>query len=217
MSLLTLQNVEIPTDHRRSDHQPLKINWENFELEYGFWHPFGPHGRESPADIIHRKRRETEHNGWTLWSFQYRTPETIAAWYQELSSARAPVVVFCSKGRRAVDPDRHGGSVKTVDCRQYRLVGDREFRPVPDLIRVPHPFKANNSAATAFVVQRVYYQIQFFRRPKVEWFSQKQGGWSQDKLPTRPEYLVRTGGEIAMPDVSAILELKPPYLAILKR
>src|SRR5262245_29022138 len=51
-------------------------NWEDFEL--GFWHPFGSHGRESPEDIINRKRSETDKNGWTLWSFQYRRPEARA-------------------------------------------------------------------------------------------------------------------------------------------
>jgi hypothetical protein len=34
------------------------LSLENFEL--GFWHPFGSHGRESPEDIINRKRSETE-------------------------------------------------------------------------------------------------------------------------------------------------------------
>jgi hypothetical protein len=50
-------------------------NWADFEL--GFWHPFGSHGRESPEDIISRKRSETDKNGWTLWSFQYRRPEAL--------------------------------------------------------------------------------------------------------------------------------------------
>jgi hypothetical protein len=76
----------------------LGLNWEDFEL--GFWHPFGSHGREPPDDIINRKRSETDKNGWTLWSFQYRRPEALEEWYRELSFAkpRGPVVVFCSMG-----------------------------------------------------------------------------------------------------------------------
>jgi hypothetical protein len=118
------------------------LGWENFEL--GFWHPFGSHGRESPEEIINRKRSETEKNGWTLWSFQYRRPESLNEWYRELSLAkpRGPVVVFCSMGNSAVDPDRPGALTTTADCREYRFVGhdDAYWRPVPPLIRVPHPF-----------------------------------------------------------------------------
>ena len=67
------------------------MNWDEFEL--GFWHPFGEHGRESPLDIIHRKRSEIEKNGWTLWSFQYRTPETLRDWCRELSATKSGEVL----------------------------------------------------------------------------------------------------------------------------
>jgi hypothetical protein len=70
--------------------------WETFE--YGFWHPFGQHGRETPSDIINRKCREIERNGWTLWSFQYRTPER----HREMSGVRGSVFVFCSRGRQVL-------------------------------------------------------------------------------------------------------------------
>src|SRR5258708_23634418 len=118
----------------------LDLNWEDFEL--GFWHPFGSHGRESPEDIISRKRSETDKNGWTLWSFQYRRPEALDAWYRELSFAkpRGPVVVFCSMGHSAIDPDRPGALTRTADCIRYRVISDRSWRAVPLLIRDPHPF-----------------------------------------------------------------------------
>ncbi len=215
MSLLTSQHVEILPDHRGSADHLSETNWEDFE--YGFWHPFGQHGRESPSDIIHRKRRETEKNGWTLWSFQYRRPETLDDWYRELSSAkpRGPVVVFCSRGSSTVDPDRPGAQIKTSDCRHYRCVGDDDFRPMPDLIRVPHPFGPGRKEASAFVVRRVLHPIKLFERPPAVWFSQNK--WREDGIPTRGEYLIRRGGKIAMRDVSAVLELKPPYLAIVTR
>lgn len=81
-----------------------------------------------------------DRNGWTLWSFQYGTPETLDNWHRELLAARGPVLVFCSKGRAAVDPDREGSDVETIDCRHYKLVGQDEWKQVPPLIRVPHPF-----------------------------------------------------------------------------
>jgi hypothetical protein len=64
------------------------------DFELGFWHPFGSHDSGSPEDIINRKRSETEKNGWSLWSFQYRRPESLNEWYRELALAklRRPVV-----------------------------------------------------------------------------------------------------------------------------
>ena len=198
----------------RSDIQSLETDWKNFD--FGFWHPFGQHGRESPSDIIHRKRNETEKNGWTLWSFQCRTPQALDQWCSELSSARlrGPVVVFCSRGRSAVDPDRPGARAKTSDCRQYKFVGQDDWHPVPSLIRVPHPFNPGKTLATAFVVRRVHHPIKLLDGPSVEWFS--KGKWREDEIPTRPEYLIRRGGKIGMREVSAVPELTPPYLAIVR-
>ena len=34
----------------------------------GVWHPFGPHGRETPEQISDRKRGEIDVKGRTLWS-----------------------------------------------------------------------------------------------------------------------------------------------------
>lgn len=46
----------------------------------GFWHPFGPHGRETTQEILKRKQKEIDNSGWTLWSFQSRTAGTLGAW-----------------------------------------------------------------------------------------------------------------------------------------
>jgi hypothetical protein len=202
--------------HRREVSRTTSdLNWEDFEL--GFWHPFGAHGRESPEDIINRKHSETERNGWTLWSFQYRRPEALDEWHRQLSFAklRGPVVAFCSRGDSTVDPDRPGSLTRTADCREYRLIGhdDAHWRPVPSLIRVPHPFGPKKTVASAFVVRRVHYPIKPFQA-FVEWFS--QGNWHQSEIPTRPEYLIRRGGKIAIRIVRAVLELQPPYLAVVK-
>jgi hypothetical protein len=210
MSLLNSVRDGIPATSPVDDHSSSKAGWQ-FNLS--FWHPFGRHGRECPKDIIHRKRGETERNGWTLWSFQYRRPQTLDDWYRELSSAdpTGPVFVFCSRGTSAVDPDRPGAQVKTSDCRHYRMIGDREFHKVPGSIRVPHPFGLDKQEASAFVVRRVYHPIDLFERPFVLWLSQDR--WRKDAIPTRGEYLIRRGGKVAMRDVSAVLELRPPYLA----
>jgi len=192
----------------------LDLNWEDFEL--GFWHPFGSHGRESPEDIINRKRCETDKNGWTLWSFQYRRPEALDEWYRELSVAkpRGPVVVFCSMGHSATDPDRPGTLTRTADCMQYRFIGDGNWRAVPRIIRVPHPFGPGKTVASAFVVRRVHHPIKRFQPPFVEWFS--RASWHESAIPTRPEYLIRRGGKIAMRNIRAVLELQPPYLAVVR-
>lgn len=189
------------------------MDYEQFDI--AFWHPFGPHGRETPKDIIERKRAEIAANGWTLWSFQHRL--MLDDWHRELASAeQSSVFVFCSEGRGAVDPARDGTPNRPIDCQNYHFVGiqDAEVRPIPSAIRVPHPFRPGKDLASAFVVHRVIYPIEPFDRPAVEWFSPKRGPWCQTALPTRGEYLVRRGGTIPMRSVSAVLELKPPYLAI---
>lgn len=114
------------------------LSWENFEL--GFWHPFGSHGRESPEDIINRKRSETEKMDGRCGHFNIAGQNRSMSG-RELSFAkpRGPVVVFCSRGNSAVDPDRPGALTRTADCREYRFIGDNDahWQPVPPLIRVP--------------------------------------------------------------------------------
>src|SRR5271169_1802413 len=183
------------------------------EFSIAFWHPFGPHGRETPQEIIARKRAEVEVNGWTLWSFQYRS--MLADWQRELSTAgQNGVFAFCSEGRGAVDPDREGTASRAADCQSYRFIGEADWRATPTGVRVPHPFRPRKTLASAFVVQRIIYPVEPFQRPAVEWFSPTKGPWCQTKVPTRGEYLSRPGGAFAMRSVSAVLELKPPYLAI---
>jgi len=73
----------------------------NFQM--GFWHPFGPHGGESVVEILARKQREINANGWTLWSFQPRL--MLKDWMREIRLARPDTVaVFCSDSRSAKDP-----------------------------------------------------------------------------------------------------------------
>src|SRR5208283_2876098 len=93
------------------------MNYAEFEL--AFWHPFGPHGRETPHEIIERKRTEIASNGWTLWFFQHRL--MLDDWHSQLSAASPHAVfVFCSDGRGAVDPAR--GKIATTNCQRYRFV-----------------------------------------------------------------------------------------------
>jgi hypothetical protein len=195
------------------------MNWETFNL--AFWHPFGWHGRESPQDILRRKRLETEENGWTLWSFRYRP--MMNNWYHELSSVEpGPVFVFCSQWEGGRDPGGPETTNTTLDCTHYQFVGgDKRWQPLPSLIRVPHPFPFGGRLASAFVVATVHYPLQPFPRPGVEWFSKTKGPWRREivirstmhSYPTRGEYLLRRGGTNLLRQVSAILELKPPYLA----
>src|SRR5579864_494891 len=93
------------------------MNYKEFTI--AFWHPFGPHGRETTQDILKRKQKEIENNGWTLWSFQRRAPATLDCWQRELAGADR-VFVFCSDGRGAVDPTDASGS-QPLDCTCYRF------------------------------------------------------------------------------------------------
>ncbi|MBI4459472.1 MAG: hypothetical protein HY648_05385 [Acidobacteria bacterium] len=190
------------------------MNYEKFEI--AFWHPFGPAARETPEEIIKRKRDEIGANGYTLWSFQYR--RMLVDWHRELSAAKpSAVFVFCSEGHGAVDPAREGTLSRPMECQSYRFIGEEhtEWRPMPGKVRVPHPFRPGKKLASAFVVQRVIYPVQPFERPAVKWFS-KEGRWCETMrigVPTRGEYLIRRGGTFPMRSVRLVLELKPPYLA----
>lgn len=184
-------------------------------FDLAFWHPFGPHGRESTAEIIARKRAEIAANGWTLWSFQYRTSRTFEAWLRELGDPPAPTYVFCSDSRGAVDPARDGSRSRTIDCGAFAFVGDTLRRPMPSGVRVPHPFQPGRTTASAFVVRRVLHPVVPFTPPAVQWFSPKDevAAWYDTPIPTRGEYLIRAGGTDAMRPVGAVLELQAPYLA----
>ncbi len=182
------------------------MSYTNFEI--AFWHPFGPHAGEATEQIIERKRAEIQANGWTLWSFQFR--RMLGAWHDELSVAeRNEVFVFCSKGTNAVDP-----AGEPTECRSYRFVGEEEWRPMPRGVRVPHPFRRGKklASASAFVVRRVICPVERFQQ-SAEWFS-KKGVWCQSSIPSRGVYLIRPGSTMPMRNVGTVLELKPPYLAV---
>src|SRR5208282_1302021 len=95
---------------------------------------------------------------------------------------RNEVFAFCSKGSGAVDP-----AGEPTECRSYRFVGEKdiEWRPMPNDVRVPHPFRPSRKLASAFVVQRVICPVEPFQRPAVEWFSLKKGPWCQSAVPSR--------------------------------
>ena len=194
------------------------MNYPKFEI--AFWHPFGPHGDEDTKEIIERKCKEIVANKWTLWSFRHRL--MLEDWHRELLSAKQNAVfVFCSDSPNAVDPALVEGSLsKPIHCQSYRFVGgkDTQWKPMPAGVSVPHPFRPSKEQklASAFVVKRIIFPVKPFDGPEVEWFSLNKGPcrWCQEKIPTRGEYLIRPGGEIAMRSVRAVLELKPPYLAI---
>jgi hypothetical protein len=198
------------------------MNYDAFKL--GFWHPFGPHGRETAEQIIVRKRKEIEDNdGWTLWSFQYRRSETLDEWYERLraNSGESPVV-FCSHSPKAKDPANVGVPVNPIDCQSYRFVGQENWQPLPPRVSVRHPFRVQRKQASAFVVKNIVIVPERNTQPcpAVEWLyiaerqctAERQ--WRQDQVPTRGEYLIRLGGTRPRRPISAVLELRDPYLAV---
>jgi hypothetical protein len=191
-------------------------DWEDFKM--GFRHPFGPHAKEVPDDILLRKKGEVERNGWTLWSF--RSNKKLETWNQELIAANPPsMFVFCM-GMKTRDP---GGSKD--HCTKFRHVNASGWEDIPHTIEVPHPFKPGEREAAAFVVELVEYPIRSFSPPAVMWFHEKmhrwedgvEGAWGTQPYPYQGETLIRSGGTQRMGnDVHAILKLKPPYLAYVR-
>ena len=181
------------------------------QFKIGFWHPFGQHGRESPESIINRKREEIRLNGWTLWSFQFR--HTLEAWRREiLAVGDPPVFVFCSDSPKAKDPASSSPPV----CTRYTFIGDPEWQPIPEAVKVPHPFRPRQTTASAFVVQEIFHSVGVFSLPAVEWLSErKDHSWLSSRISTRGETMIRPGADVQMRTlrVRAVLELKPPYFA----
>ncbi len=191
----------------KTDHHPYNgmMNWINFNI--GFWHPFGPHGREGRDEILQRKAHEITTTGWTLWSFQYRKPETVQPWLDEIAKVQpASVFVLCSDSPNARDAT---GAVKY--CTRYQPLNSDTWFPFPDTIRIPHPLGSRDKA-TAFVVKSIIQPGQIHEQPlfTVQWFS--KGTWRDDPLPTRGEFLISPSGQAKLRRVYAVLELKHPYI-----
>ncbi len=179
------------------------MNFLDLKFEIGFWHPFGPHGGETPEEIIKRKRGEIGRNGWTLWSFQFRN--TLGPWYQEIEKIDpGNVLVFCSEGKGARDPI---GERKY--CSYYIPVGEVAPRKIPMGIQIPHPM-GKKTRGSAFIVKNIICPAVYEATPIV-WL--KGSGWQTAPLPTRPEYLIKPGQGQPMRRFRAVLELKWPYLA----
>ena len=176
------------------------------DFQMGFWHPFGPHGGQSGAEILARKQREIDANGWTLWSFQARP--MLKDWIREIRLGRPnAVAVFCSDGKGAKDPPG-----APIPCLRYRFVEDSTWRLLPDAVSVPHPFRARTTEASAFVVERIVVDpVEPFG--PAEWFL-KGGAWQHQGIPTHGEYLIRPGKGERLRRYRAVLALRDPYLAV---
>lgn len=185
------------------------MNWNNFTI--GFWSTFGPHGRETPDEILDRKTREIDQTGWTLWSFQYRTPATIQNWIKQIEAAKpGPIYAMCSDSPAAKEQTSPVGN-----CTKYQLLHNSTWQDIPPTIKVPHPFSSINSA-TAFVVKSIIHLKPIHVPPfKAERFSVDT--WKNNALPGQGSpYLIKRGGHISLRHVRALLELQPPYVVQVK-
>ena len=179
----------------------------------GFWHPFGPYTGLTTEQVLNWKLSETERYGWTFWSFAYsRSADT---WLKLLTEANGPVFVLCSHSLGARDPDAHRG---TLLATHFSDLDESQWQAMPDqsVMKVTNPFKRRDRAL-AFKVRRVVVLDPVAPSLTVEWYAKRQQCWRSDRLPTRGEFLIRRGGSAKLRPVSAILELVPPYLAVLKR
>lgn len=180
------------------------------KFEVGFWHPFGAHGHEERDHIIQRKQNEIKNNkGWTLWSFQKRKEETLNRWLAQIPP-KSRVFVLCSDSKNAKDPKSTISRVK-----QYRFVNSDKWEDIPDVIQIPHPF-GHKDEALAFKVRAIYKPEEIDLPQGINWLYIKDNKWREDRLPTRGEYLIKSGGQCKLRKVYQILELESPYLAILR-
>lgn len=181
------------------------MNWNNFTL--GFWHTFGPHGGETTEQILDRKAEEIHKTGYTLWSFQHRTRNTLQEWFRLIEAAKSnSIYVICSDSPGAKD----GAGIVNY-CTDYLPPHTNNWEAIPSTIKIPHPFN-KTSNATAFVVKQIIRPEEIHTQPafSVEWFS--QGHWRTDRVPTKGVYLIKPGGEIPLRRTGAVLELQSPYV-----
>ncbi len=80
---------------------------------------------------------------------------------------------------------------------------------------VTNPFKRGGLAA-AFVVRRVTAVTPVIPPSGVSWFSRSEGKCRDDALPIWGEFLIRRGSGARLRTVAVVLELQPPYFAVLK-
>jgi hypothetical protein len=180
---------------------------------HAFWHCFGVHAGESPDDILNRKRQEIDANGgWTLWSFSGKRPETVGIWTSEIQLANSRHVhALCSKSRNAVNPKG-----EAAYAREFRSVGQEEWQTIPESIKVPHPF-GSKSIASAFRVSKVLHASEVNIPTEFEWLCVGDKAWRTDSVPTRGEYLLRTGKGTMLRPICAILELQEPYVVEIRK
>ncbi len=178
-----------------------------------FWHCFGVHAGENPDDILTRKRREIVANGgWTLWSFSYKKSRTIEIWTSEIrESGASDVFALCSKSKNANDPKG-----QPAYAREFRSTGQQHWQPIPDSIKIPHPF-GDKLEATAFYVSNVLYPSEVEIPSEFQWLCVREGDWRLDTVPTRGEYLLKPGKGTALRPVSAVLVLREPYVVEIRR
>ena len=178
-----------------------------------FWHCFGVHAGESPEDIIVRKRREIDsNNGWTLWSFSGKKNRTIELWTSEIQLENpSDVYALCSKSRNAVDPKG-----TQAFAREFKSVGQEIWQPIPESIKVPHPF-GNKITASAFRVSKVLRASEVSIPSKFEWLCVGDNAWRTDGIPTRGEYLLRPGSGTSLRPICAILELQWPFVVEIRK
>jgi len=205
--IMLILNIKLIPDVLRDGMN--KLNKTKFKI--GFWHPFGNHGAEYRDHIISRKQKEIiDNDGWTLWSFQSRTNETIDKWIKEINKYDQKVFVLCSDSEGAKDP-----AGERFDVKQCKFVNSNKWINIPSAISIPHPF-GRRSTALAFKVKAIY-KPETIRLPEgIKWFCMDRR-WKEDNLPTRGEYLIKLGGRCKLRKVYQILELEHPYLAILRK
>jgi hypothetical protein len=173
-----------------------------------FWHPVGPHGRESLESIVQRKRADTATHGFTYWSFAAARPERVFAWRKELAARgiRTCAAVCC--GDTPVDPTTESTQVTWAKEYSEDLVS---WRPMPHRMTSFHNPRGAG-IASAFVVNEVAAPEARVARP-TRWFRAANHAWEESRVPTRGQYLVEHPAESTKGQrVRLVLTLGDPFV-----
>lgn len=80
-----------------------------------------------------------------------------------------------------------------------------------------HTLFGKRDYACAFVVKAIYEPEKIKIPEGIKWFCVRDKKWREDNLPTRGEYMTKSGGKCKLRKIYQILELAPPYLAVIKK
>lgn len=182
-----------------------------------FWHPVGPHGGETLAEIKRRKLVDVETYGFTVWSFAPATEARVSAWRAELKRKALDTCSVLCCGNNTTDPSLSNGKARWLNEYSADLMTWKPL-PHPRMTSYHRGLTKGGFVASGFFVTSIEVpETMRIKRPET-WFRANGNTWEQGVVPTRGEYLVqrpRIEPEAGM-RLRVLLSITYPYVVWLR-